>query len=78
MMGPYSAQPCPICCVPGKYLDAIDLNFPHCDTILCREAYEMAMSAWTEAEATHICKAQGICNVKVCHRHGPLYSTFLT
>jgi len=65
-MGPNSTQPCLICCVPGKYLDVIDLDFQHHDTILCREAYEKAMSAQTQAEVTHICKAEGICKVKVC------------
>src|SRR5258708_38407866 len=25
--GPNSTQPCPICCVPEEYLDAIDLSF---------------------------------------------------
>jgi len=65
-MGHNSAQPCPICCVPGEHLDAINLDFQHHDTILCREAYEKAMSAQTQAEVTRICKAKGIYKVKVC------------
>src|SRR5258708_34169723 len=71
--GPNSTQPCPICCVPEEYLDAIDLSFQHHDTVACRDVYEKALLAEMEAEANHICK------VKVCTGpHGLSYITFLT
>src|SRR5258706_14099476 len=70
--GPNSAQPCPICCVPEEYLDAIDLSFRHRDTVACRDIYEKALLAEMEAEANHICKAYGICKVKVLYILGPM------
>src|SRR6266436_3601673 len=77
--GPNSTQPCPNCCVPEGYLDAIDPSFRHRDTVVCRDVYEKALLAETEAEANHICKAYGICKVKVrTGPHGLSYITFLT
>src|SRR5258705_3524835 len=77
--GPNSAQPCPICCVPEEYLDAIDLSFRCCNTVTCRDVYEKALLAEMEAEANRIYKAYGICKVKVCTGpHGLSYITFLT
>src|SRR6266446_7412453 len=65
-LGPKSLQPCPICLVPAERLDLIDLDFARRHTITCKETYEEALCAQTEAEATRICKAYGICKVKVC------------
>ena len=65
MMG-LGMQPCPICCIPQEQLDEIDHPFQWHDTLVCHEIYEKALHAWTEAEASRICKAYGICKVKVC------------
>src|SRR5258708_34481473 len=64
--GPNSAQPCPICCVPEEYLDAIDLSFQCHSTVACRDVYEKALLAETEAEAIRICKAYGIGKEREC------------
>src|SRR5260370_21032501 len=78
-MGPNSAQQCMICCIPETHLDAIDVTFSCHNTLICRETYEMALLAPTEAEANHICKAYSMCKVKVCPGpHGLLYNIFLT
>ena len=78
-LGANSTQLCPICCVPQEHLDAIDLDFQHCNTLICRETYEMALLARREAEANCICKVYGRCKVKVClGSHGLLYKAFLT
>ena len=34
--------------------------------MLCHKTYEKALHAWTETEASRICKMYGICKVKVC------------
>jgi hypothetical protein len=67
-LGQHSAQQCPICLVPEQYLDALGLEFPRRDTVTCKETYEKAVHARTEAEATRICKTYGICKVKVWPR----------